>query len=196
MDFYPIIFGGGFAAFKGLSYAHQAVESTTVLAIDKFEETTYPPFHKYITENLEKYTGETIIPSNEEIVADFFEDSEDTEGDWIVEGMLLWFLYGLENEAEEKIAKGLLIKKEDVHSVRLIGSGAVDGLFHGAFGKLKIVSNNWIQGIFMPYYWLISFFWLALMLFPIIEIIVARKRKNRAEKLPLPAENIDSILDL
>jgi len=185
--FVPIIFAWSFTILKGLTYAENALETTANTVILKFEEKTYEPFHKYVTENVEKYTGEMILPSNEELVKGFFDGPDRKEDDWILEGIMFLFLEVAENEAEEAIADYSFLEKEDVQEVRTFGASQIDGLFHGTFSKLRSLTNVWIKGIIRPYFWGTVLIWILLMVFPIIEIIIARKRRNASLALTSPA---------
>jgi len=178
--FIPIIFGCGFTAIKAIGYAKSTACNTADSAIDIFEEQTYPAFDKYINQNLEKYTGETILPTNEELVDKFFSDSAgNSGGNWITKGIMVWFLDIVEEQAEIKIADKAKMKKEEIHSIRLFKSGAVDGLFHGAFNKLKSVTHSWLNKFFMPYYFIVVAYWVVLLIFPIVETLIALRKRKR-----------------
>jgi hypothetical protein len=192
--FIPIIFACSFTVLKGLDYAEKTMESTADAVIVTLEEKTYGPFHKYITANIKEYTGESILPSNEELVEGFFAGTEKEEDDWILEGIMFVFLEVLEDEAESTIAENLHIDKKNIQGVRTFGSNQIDGLFHVAFSKLKSTSHSWINAIFRPYYWATVFFWIVLMLFPVIEIIIAAKRKNRNLVLATHAPSTNNII--
>lgn len=179
--FIPVLFGCGFMALKALVYAESRAKNLADSAIEVFEEKTFPSFHKYVTENLEQYTGESIIPSNEEIVENFYEE-ENTETNWITRQILVFFLELLEEEAEKRVAGGTGVSQENVHSVRLLSSGSIDELFHSAFGRMSSMARSWIGGFFTPYYFVVIGYWILFMIFPVTEILIARKRRKRHAK--------------
>ena len=182
--FIPLISGAGFMVIKAITFAESKSIELSDTIIDEFEEQIYPAFHKHVTENIEEYTGETVIPTNEELVEKFSE-STDIEMGWLSKKALIWFLEFAEEEAEKKIADETEVDQETIHAARLMGSGAIDGLFHGAFSKLKSVVGGYISKLYWPYYWLAALYWFLLIIFPIAENIIAwrRRKKLRAQEI-------------
>ena len=180
--FIPIICACGFTATKAISYAKSATTKTAFAAIDVFEEKTYPSFNKYITENIEKLSGETIIPTNEELTERFFSTDNSSGGNWITKRVVVWFLDIAEDQAETKIADQTNLSKEEIHSLRLFKTGEINTVFHGAFNKLKTTTQAWINSFFMPYFTITGVIWMLLLIFPVVETIVSLRRRKSAKR--------------
>ena len=99
----PLIFGAAFTVAKAINYAENRLIDLSNVALSEFEEQTYPTFHEYFTENIEEYAGETVLPTNDELVNQIT-DATGTEPNWITKKALGWFIEYAEIEAEKAAA--------------------------------------------------------------------------------------------
>ncbi len=189
--FIPIIAGAAVTGLKGLSYAHHLSLEAANAAIDKFEEKTYPTFHNYITENVEKYLGETVLPTNEEIAENFVDETD--ESGWITELVVHAFLDEAEDQAKKALDENYHISGEQYDAVRLFNTGSIDAVYKSSFEQLKSTTHTWLNTIFRPYYWMIGVWWFVLMIFPVTEIIVVAKMRKKRTSEVQSAENIADL---
>lgn len=181
--FIPVIFAFGFTFISALNYAKESSIKTADATLIQFKKNTVPAFREFLSEKTEHLSTETIIPSNEDLVNQYIDnDSTSSNYDWVKKNALVWFLDFVEEEAIDHISSQTGFKNEDINKFRLYNHDSINSLFHKSFDKLKNAEHRWVNALFKPYYILVAIYWTALMLFPIIEIILARKR-NITSKL-------------
>ncbi len=177
--FIPIIFAFGFIFISALNYAKESTIKTADATITQFEKNTIPAFHSFLLEKTKHLSTETIIPSNEELVNQYMNiDSAKTNFDWIKKNTLIWFLDLAEEEAIDRISSQTGIENDDINKFRLYNQDSIRDLLHESYNKLKTAGHTWIDTLFKPYYVLVSICWIGLILFPFIEIVLARNRRR------------------
>ena len=177
--FIPIVFAFGFTLICALNYAKNSTIKTADATITQFEKNTVPAFREFLLEKTERLSTETIIPSNEELVNQYIEDdSTSSNFDWIKKNTLIWFLDLVEEEAIDRISLQTGFENEELNQFRLYNHDSINNLFHQSFYRLKTAEHSWVNTLFKPYYMLITIYWIGSMLFPIIEILLARNRRN------------------
>ncbi len=184
----PIIFGVASLAFKTIHYVHTRINIMADAAIEEVEEQTYGLFEEHVSQNIEEYTGRTSLPTNDELLEDYL--GVDSTSNWITRTVLEQLLGLIEDQATKQISDNTALQQKDVEYIRMVDTNEMDQVFHGAFVRLEDTVHYWVRNFFLTYYIWVGIIFVVLMIFPIVENLLAR-RNRRQVKAAIQVESFE-----
>jgi hypothetical protein len=173
---FPVIIGITTWFYVATKHVEHDANQLSDVVIESVEMAILPSFRNYITENIEKYTGLTEIPTNDEIVSGFLLEGE--ESGWLKKKLLHWTLVEtleyLEEKALEKAGETIGIENLNITALSL-DKKALDVPFKYLKGKSKKTIHSFLGNYYIIYYTI--YFLVFLILF--IDIYFSYRKKNR-----------------
>ncbi len=155
---YPIGLASLFWLFAATKHVEKDAYDMLNTSINKTEEGLYGMFNKYVTQNLSSYIDLNHVPTNDEIVSDFLNETE--HSGWFKKKVMHWSLVHALEIAEKKALTQMGINPDNEELTVLLLANDEHRLeqtmYHMPFKQLKGFTFNtiksYLRGFYISYY--------------------------------------------
>lgn len=178
--FIPIALSSTFWLYASTKHLEKDIHYLANESINKTEEFIYPAFNKYITQNISNYVNLNHIPTNDEIVSNFLNETK--KSSWLKKRVLHWALVETLKTAEIETLERLGIDPKNKELNILILANKNNQLEKVAydlpFKKMRGLTYNEIEYAIKKYYKLYYIFFGIIFVMLIMNITFSLSRKN------------------